>query len=215
MEKKHIVIVGGGPGGLCSAMLLSSRGFKVSLYDKNQQVGGRNRAFKANDFVFDVGPTFLLIKGVLDEMFELCGKKSTDYMEFIKLESMYKLLFDDREVNVSSNPEKMRQELIRAFPDSAAQYDDYLQKEDKRFRSLYPCITRDYSSLKSFFSWSLIKALPALAINHSVFSNLGRYFQEEKMRLVFSFQSKYLGMSPWECPALFTMLSYLEHRYGI
>ncbi|MGR9073324.1 MAG: phytoene desaturase family protein, partial [Gammaproteobacteria bacterium] len=61
----------------------------------------------------------------------------------------------------------------------------------------------------------LIKALPYLALNHSVFSNLGRYFQEEKMRLIFSFQSKYLGMSPWECPALFTMLSYLEHRYGI
>jgi phytoene desaturase len=48
-----------------------------------------------------------------------------------------------------------------------------------------------------------------------VFSNLGRYFKAEKMRLIFSFQSKYLGMSPWQCPALFTMLSYLEHEYGI
>lgn len=215
MKRKHIVIVGGGPGGLCAAMLLSSHGFKVSLYDKNSEIGGRNRALKANDFVFDVGPTFLLMKGVLDEMFELCGKKSADYLEFIKLESMYQLLFDDRKVNVSSNPDIMREELSRTFPYSDIKFDHYLQKEEQRFRFLYPCISRDYSSLRSFFSWDLIKALPYLAVNHSVFSNLGRYFRQEKLRLVFSFQSKYLGMSPWKCPALFTMLSFLEHRYGI
>jgi phytoene desaturase len=215
MKKKHIVIVGGGPGGLCAAMLLSSRGFKVSVYDKNDEVGGRSRALKAEGFTFDVGPTFLLLKGVLDEMFELCGKNTADYMDFIVLESMYQLLFDDRTVHVNSNPEKMREELAKAFPDNTDGYDRYLEKEGKRFRKLYPCITHDYSSIKSFFSWDLIKAIPYLAINHSVFSNLGRYFQEHKMRLIFSFQSKYLGMSPWECPALFTMLSYLEHRYGI
>jgi phytoene desaturase len=76
-------------------------------------------------------------------------------------------------------------------------------------------MTRDYSSLGSFFSWDLIKALPWLAFPKSVFANLAQYFQQEKMRLAFCFQSKYLGMSPWDCPALFTMLSYLEHEYGI
>ncbi len=215
MEKKHIIIVGAGPGGLCAAMLLSSRGFEVSLYDKNGEVGGRNRALKAQGFTFDVGPTFLLLKGVLDEMFELCGKNTADYMDFIALESMYQLVFDDKTVTINSNPEKMREELTKAFPDNIDGYDQFLEKESKRFRKLYPCITRDYSGIKSFFSWDLIKAIPYLAINHSVFSNLGRYFKEHKMRLIFSFQSKYLGMSPWECPALFTMLSYLEHRYGI
>ncbi|WP_305906886.1 phytoene desaturase family protein [Methylomarinum sp. Ch1-1] len=215
MAEKHIVIVGGGPGGLTAAMLLSHRGFKVSLFDKNSEIGGRNRGIRADGFIFDTGPTFLLMKGVLDEMFELCGRDSADYLEFMRLEPMYRLLFDDRQIQVYSDPDKMRQELRRVFPDSPADYDRFLAREDKRFRHLYPCITRDYSSLKAFFSLDLLKALPQLAVNHSVFSNLGRYFQEEKLRLIFSFQSKYLGMSPWQCPALFTMLSYLEHRYGI
>jgi phytoene desaturase len=214
-QKKHIVIIGAGPGGLCAGMLLSKRGFDVTIFDKNTEVGGRNRPIRLNGFTFDTGPTFLLMKHVLDEMFELCGRRSADYMEFIKLDPMYRLLFSDRAVNVYSDRDKMRQELAQAFPEGSAGYDKYLQQEGARFKRLYPCITRDYTSLKAFFSWDLLRAIPSLALNHSVFSNLGRYFNEEKMRLVFSFQSKYLGMSPWDCPGMFTMLSYLEHEYGI
>ncbi|MDO9270184.1 MAG: phytoene desaturase family protein [Methylobacter sp.] len=214
-EKKHIVIIGAGPGGLCAGMLLSRRGFNVTIFDKNTEVGGRNRPIRLGEFVFDTGPTFLLMKHVLDEMFALCGKNSADYLDFIKLDPMYRLLFSDRAVNVFSDRDKMREELTQAFSEGSAGYDFYLQQEGKRFEKLYPCIKRDYSSLKAFFSLDLLRALPRLALNHSVFSNLGKYFKAEKMRLVFSFQSKYLGMSPWDCPALFTMLSYLEHEYGI
>lgn len=215
MKKKHIVIVGAGPGGLCAGMLLSHCGFKVSIYDKNDAVGGRNRPILADGFTFDTGPTFLLMKGVLDEMFAHCNRDSADYLECVPLDPMYRLLFDDRSISVSSSAENMREELYRVFPETPFDFDRFLVEEERRFNRLYPCIKRDYLSLTSFLSPSLLKALPYLALNHSVFSNLGRYFPKEKMRLVFSFQSKYLGMSPWECPALFTMLSYLEHRYGI
>jgi phytoene desaturase len=214
-EKKHIVIIGAGPGGLCAGMLLSRHGFKVTILDKNTEVGGRNRPIRLNDFIFDTGPTFLLMKHVLDEMFEHCGKHSADYLDFIKLDPMYRLVFADRALQVFSDREKMREELKNNFTEGSAGYDFYLKREGARFKTLYPCIKRHYCSLKSFFSLDLLKALPNLALGHSVFSNLGKYFKEEKMRLVFSFQSKYLGMSPWECPALFTMLSYLEHEYGI
>ncbi|MDO9105962.1 MAG: phytoene desaturase family protein [Methylovulum sp.] len=214
-EKKHIVIVGAGPGGLCAGMLLSRRGFNVTIFDKNSEVGGRNRPIRLGEFVFDTGPTFLLMKHVLDDMFALCGRRSGDYLHFIKLDPMYRLLFSDRAVNVYSDRDKMREELAQAFPEGSAGYDVYLKQEGERFAKLYPCIKRDFSSLKAFFSLDLLRALPSLALNHSVFSNLGKYFKEEKLRLVFSFQSKYLGMSPWDCPAMFTMLSYLEHEYGI
>ncbi|MFI3222176.1 MAG: phytoene desaturase family protein, partial [Methylococcaceae bacterium] len=214
-EKKHIVIIGAGPGGLCAGMLLSRRGFNVTIFDKNTEVGGRNRPIRLGEFVFDTGPTFLLMKHVLDEMFELCDKRSSDYLSFIKLDPMYRLLFSDRSINVYSDRDKMREELKQSFPEGSAGYDFYLKQEGERFKKLYPCIKRDYSSIKAFFSLDLLRALPYLALNHSVFSNLGKYFKAEKMRLIFSFQSKYLGMSPWDCPALFTMLSYLEHEYGI
>jgi len=196
-------------------MLLSHRGFKVSIFDKNEDVGGRNRPLRLGAYTFDIGPTFLLMKGVLDEMFALCDRRSDAYLELTELNPMYRLLFDDRELLVYSDRERMRAELNRAFSEGCAGYDAFLRQEGDRFRHLYPCITRDYSSLGSFFSLDLLRALPKLAITKSVFANLGRYFRGEKMRLAFSFQSKYLGMSPWDCPALFTMLPYVEHQYGI
>ncbi|MGY6277291.1 phytoene desaturase family protein [Methylomonas sp. MgM2] len=214
-NSKHIIIVGAGPGGLCAGMLLSQRGFKVSVFDKNAEVGGRNRAIKVNGFTFDTGPTFLLMKGVLDEMFELCERRSEDYLEFQALNPMYRLVYDDRALSVYSDRNQMRAELNRVFDEGSSGYDHFIVNERRRFSHLYPCITRDYSSLASFLSLDLIKALPWLAFPKTVFDNLGQYFNQEKMRLAFSFQSKYLGMSPWECPALFTMLPYLEHDYGI
>ncbi|MGZ8136878.1 MAG: phytoene desaturase family protein, partial [Methylococcaceae bacterium] len=214
-KKKHIVIVGAGPGGLCAGMLLAHQGFRVSIYEKNETVGGRNRPINMNGFTFDTGPTFLLMKFVLDEMFALCGRRAEDYMEFAQLDPMYRLIFDDREVFISSDHDKMCAEMRRAFPEGDAGFNQFLHKEEERYHALYPCIQKDYSSLLSFLSLSLIRALPKLAITHSVFSNLGQYFKEEKARLAFSFQSKYLGMSPWKCPALFTMLPLIEHKYGI
>lgn len=214
-NSKHIIIVGAGPGGLCAGMLLSQRGFKVSIFDKNPEVGGRNRAIRMNGFTFDTGPTFLLMKGVLDEMFALCERRSEDYLSFQPMNPMYQLVYDDRALSVYSDREQMRAELKRVFDEGSAGYDQFISNERRRFNHLYPCITRDYSNLSSFLSLDLIKALPWLAFPQSVFDNLGQYFTQEKMRLAFCFQSKYLGMSPWDCPALFTMLPYLEHDYGI
>jgi len=200
-NSKHIIIVGAGPGGLCAGMLLSQRGFKVSIYDKNPDVGGRNRPIRMNGFTFDTGPTFLLMKGVLDEMFELCNRRSEDYLQFLPLNPMYRLDYADRKLSVFSDRENMRNELNRVFDEGAGGYERFMDNERRRFNRLYPCITRDYSSLASFLSLDLIKALPWLAFPKSVFKNLGQYFTQEKMRLAFCFQSKYLGMSPWDCPA--------------
>ena len=214
-QSKHIIIVGAGPGGLCAGMLLSQRGFKVSLFEKHAEVGGRNRPIRMKGFTFDTGPTFLLMKGVLDEMFELCGRRSEDYLQFMPLSPMYRLKYDDRDISVFSDRDNMRAELKRVFDVDDDGYLRFMEKERTRFKALYPCITRGYSNLMSFLSWDLIKALPWLAFPKSVFANLGQYFNGEKLRLAFCFQSKYLGMSPWQCPALFTMLPYLEHEYGI
>ena len=214
-HSKHIIIVGAGPGGLCAGMLLSQRGFKVSIYDQHSEVGGRNRAIRNQGFTFDTGPTFLLMKDVLDEMFALCERRSEDYLQFMPLSPMYRLVFDDRQISVFSDRDNMRAELNRVFDEGSGGYDAFMVNERSRFNSLYPCITRDYSSLSSLLSLDLIKAIPWLAFPKSVFNNLGQYFNQEKMRLAFCFQSKYLGMSPWDCPALFTMLPYLEHEYGI
>jgi len=80
---------------------------------------------------------------------------------------------------------------------------------------LYNCLLKDYSSIARFFHPDFLKAIPILGIGESLFDVLGHYFKDDNLRLCFTFQSKYLGMSPWLCPGGFAIIPYVEHKFGI
>ena len=212
---KKINIVGAGPGGLTAAMLLAKRGFKVTLFEKENKVGGRNSSLVKNGYKFDVGPTFLMMKFILDEVFVEAGRKVEDYMEFKRLEPMYRLQFDDVCLEPTTVKEAMIQQLEENFPGSSKGYEKFLKTESVRFDRMYPCLQKDYSTYSKFLSFDLLKALPKLSIGRSLINVLGNYFDSEKLKLSFTFQSKYLGMSAWDCPAAFAILPYVEHAFGV
>ncbi len=215
MTKKHVVIVGAGPGGLASAMLLAQRGFRVQVFEKQAFIGGRNSEVVLGDYRFDLGPTFLMMKYLLDELFEEGGRSSSQYFECRLLDPMYRLYFPDKTMLVRTRPEDMKAEIEKAFPGEGAGLDRFLSRERERFAKLYPCLQREYSSLTDFASPTLLKALPHIAMGRSLYRVLSDYFRSEELRLAFTFQSKYLGMSPWDCPGLFAMIPYTEHAHGI
>ncbi len=213
--RRRIIIVGAGPGGLTAGMLLANRGFDVHIYEAKSRVGGRNAALTLGDFRFDAGPTFLMMAFVLREVFAETHRRLEDYLTLRPLEPLYRLVFDDREMLMTTDRRRMREEIERHFPGNGAGYDRFLEQERVRYRALLPCLAKDYSSARAFLSPTLARAVPHLALGRSVFENLSRYFDDEKLILAFTFQSKYLGMSPWECPALFTMLPFIEHEFGV
>lgn len=212
---KKINIVGAGPGGLTAAMLLAKRGFKVTLFEKENKVGGRNSSIVKNGYKFDVGPTFLMMKFILDEVFVEAGRKVENYMEFKRLEPMYRLQFDDVCLEPTTVKEAMIQQLEENFPGSSKGYEKFLKTESVRFDRMYPCLQKDYSSYSKFLSLDLLKALPKLSIGRSLIGVLGDYFDSEKLKLSFTFQAKYLGMSAWDCPGAFGILPYVEHAFGV
>jgi phytoene desaturase len=113
---KKFGVVGAGPGGLTSAMLLAHQGFDVTVLEMANEVGGRSAPIRLDGFTFDTGPTFLMMKHVLDEVFEFCDRKSTDYLKFKLLDPMYQLHFDELTMEISSDKEKMRAEINKSFP---------------------------------------------------------------------------------------------------
>lgn len=216
--KKKIAIVGAGPGGLTAAMILSKRWYDVDVYEKDGHVWGRNsRLTLSEKYHFDVGPTFLLMKDILDEVFEFGWAKSSDYLDFQKIDPMYELHFADKTVPMTSDYATMRATIARMFPGEEVWFDKYIAYEEKRLQRMYPCLKADYGNIGSILknSWNLLRVLPYLSLGKSIYDVLGSYFKSEELKLCFTFQAKYLGMSPWNCPGFFSMLAYAEHKYGI
>ncbi len=215
MNSKHVVVVGAGPGGLTAAMILARRGVNVTVFEAQDEVGGRNAAIRMGPYTFDTGPTFLMLKSILDEMFVEAGTTTDALMDMRRLEPMYRLQFADRRIEPCANPEAMQAEIDRVFPGHAGCYERFMQREGARFRALYPCLQKPYHKLGSLLHPDLFKAIPHLALGKSLFGIMQRCFDDEQLALSFTFQAKYLGMSPWECPGLFSIIPYIEHAFGI
>jgi glycine/D-amino acid oxidase-like deaminating enzyme len=214
-EGKRIAVVGAGPGGLTAAMILAKRGFQVTVYEKRDRVGGRNGEIVLENYRFDVGPTFLMMKFLLDEVFEEAGRKSADYLRFVDLDPMYALDFGDLVFKPRSDRDRLVTEVERVFPGAAAELKNFFRNEATRFQKMYPCLQKDYSTALSMLSPVLLKALPFLDLGKSMYDVLASYFADDRMRISFTFQSKYLGMSPWTCPAAFMIIPFVEYAYGV
>jgi phytoene desaturase len=215
MPQKHIAIIGAGPGGLTAAMILAHRGHRVSVFEKKSVVGGRNADIVMDGYHFDIGPTFLMMTFVLREMFAEAGENANDHLTIKPLDPMYKLAFRDTEFWPTTDRKKMQEQITRLFPGNERGLDLFYKTEKRRHDLMYPCLKKDYSTFSSLYCRPLLKALPHLALHRSLFGVLGDYFKQEVLRLSFTFQAKYLGMSPWECPAAFAIIPYIEHAYGI
>lgn len=212
---KKIIIIGSGPGGLTCGMLLANRGYDVTILEKASVIGGRNAALQVGEYNFDTGPTFLHQKFTLDEVFAETGRKAEEYMNLIKLDPMARLSWSDLSMETSCDIEKMAANIDQAFPGHAENYRNFMRDHSTKLRKIFPCLLKPYHSLSAYFNANILKALPYVATSKTVMDVLGNYFDDERLKLAFTFQAKYLGMSPWKCPALFSILSYIEYAHGI
>lgn len=213
---KRVIIVGAGPGGLSAGMLLASKGYSIDIYEKEDKVGGRNSFFRLGEYVFDIGPTFLMMKDVLEEVFIKSGKRLEDFVEVTQLDPMYRLRFaDGRELYPSPDKEKMERTMEKFSPGSFNGYLKYLKKEEIKYNKLIPCLSIPYGRISDFLKKTLLYALPYLDAHTNLYNVLCRYFNDPDTRIAFTFQAKYIGMSPWSAPGLFSIISYIEHGGGI
>ena len=129
MPKKHIAIIGAGPGGLTAGMILAKRGYKVSIFEKEPIVGGRNASISMNGYTFDIGPTFLMMTFILREMFSEAGRSLDDYCKVVPLDPMYKLSFADFSISPTTDRARMKKQIAELFPGDENGLDMFYRKE--------------------------------------------------------------------------------------
>ena len=118
-------------------------------------------------------------------------------------------------LKVTSDIDVLEREIARIDVQDAGQIREFIADNRAKFRNFIPVLQRPFNSVLDLLRPDMLRAFPKLRPLSSVDRDLSRYFQDPRTRLAFSFQSKYLGMSPYRCPSLFTILSFMEHEYGI
>ncbi len=214
---RKVIVIGAGPGGLASAMLLAKAGFDVTVLERRDCVGGRTSTIEADGFRFDLGPTFFLYPQILREIFRMCGRSLSREVDLIRLDPNYRLIFggDGQQLEATSDVPRMRREIARISPDDANNLERYLDDNRRKLTAFGPVLSSAFNGLRDVLRLPFAELLPLLRPLSSVDQDLGRFFSDPRVRLAFSFQSKYLGMSPFNCPSLFTILSFLEYEHGV
>ena len=216
-QRGKVVVIGAGPGGVTAGMILSSKGYDVEVYEKEDCVGGRNQSIDIDGYTFELGPTFLMMPDILKEMFEISGRDVHDYMNLMEVDPLYRVVFGDGREFLPSHqePQRTKEQLQRLFPEDADGFDKFMERESTKYDRLMPCLQVPYESYFDLFSTDILHALPYLDAHKSMLEHMGRYFDAQELKIAFTFQSKYLGMSPWECPGIFSLIPYAEHGMGI
>lgn len=216
MHSKSVMIVGAGPGGLAAAILLAKAGVRVTLLERLPRVGGRTSALKADGFRFDLGPTFFLYPQVLERIFRLVSRDLRAEIPMTRLDPQYRLVFGSGgDLLCTPDLDKMAGEVRKLSAADAGNVKRFIADNRRKLELFRPSLESPFLGWRDLFKLSLLKLLPVLKPWRSVESELRRYFADPRVRLAFTFQSKYLGMSPFNCPSLFSILSYLEYDFGV
>ncbi|HJZ56029.1 MAG TPA: phytoene desaturase family protein [Gemmataceae bacterium] len=222
----RVLVIGAGPGGLAAALLLAKGGVDVHVIERLPRVGGRCSAIEgappghpsptAKPFRFDLGPTFFLYPLVLERICKLIGRDLHTEIPMVRLDPQYRLVFGaGGQLDCTGDLPRMEEQVARICPADAKNVRRFLDENRAKMDGFRPILERPFLGWRDLLSWDLLKMLPVLRPWRSIDSELGRHFSDPRIRLAFTFQSKYLGMSPFNCPSLFSILSFLEYEYGV
>ncbi len=215
-RQKRVAVIGAGPGGLASAMLLAAAGTDVTIFERAARVGGRTSTIEDGAYRFDVGPTFFLYPQVLQSLFHRCGLSLDDFVTLKRLDPHYLLKFEDGpELRATADLDKLEAEIAKIDPADAKNIRAFIARGRSKLEAFRPVLQKPFLSPFDLLTPDVLKSLRWLGPLSSVDDDLGRLFKDERIRLAFSFQTKYLGMSPFRCPSLFTILSFLEYEFGV
>ena len=215
-QNRSTVIVGAGPGGLAAAILLAKSGVKVTVVEKRSQVGGRTSTIAQDGFKFDIGPTFFLYPRVLKEIFAAAGYDLNREVPMTRLDPQYRLVFGGGgELLATPNVERMERAIAAISPEDAKRFHHFITHNRNKLEKFMPFLQQPFERWSDLAKVEMMKLLPLLAPWRSLDGDLQTHFKDERIRLGFSFQSKYLGMSPFRCPSLFSILSFLEYEHGV
>jgi phytoene desaturase len=217
MQNKNALVIGAGIGGIATAAKLAQQGYRVNVFEKNEIPGGRCGKMEMEGHHFDTGPTLFLMPGLYRDAFANLGERLEDHLELCRVDPTYQIHFaDGLDLTLTNDLQVMQTQLEAIEPGSYRQYLRYLQEGYYHYNaSLDPVVKRDFRQPLDFFNPQNLVLMLRLKALTKHYKNIGRYFKDERLKFAFIFQNLYMGVHPYQAPALFSLLQHTEFSDGV
>jgi phytoene desaturase len=217
MRSKTVIVIGAGIGGISAAIHLAKRGWQVTVIEKNSRPGGRCDRISREGHHFDTGPTLMVMPLLYEAEFAAMGTPMRELLDLQCVDPTYHLVFDDgSQLALTSDMQSMRAQLESFEPGSFQGLLRYIEEGRRHYHvGMQKLVNRDFRKASQFFNFANLPLLLQLKplVNH--YSNMGAYFDEPRLKAAFTFQDVYMGLSPFEAPATFSMMPYTELAHGV
>lgn len=214
-EQGHTIVIGGGFGGLATAIRLQAAGVQVTLVEARERPGGRAYQLKKAGFTFDMGPTLITAPDLLEDLWKVAGRKMQEDLQLMELSPFYRIVFHDGQYfDYWGKPEQDEAEIARFEPRDVAGYRAFLAAT----KSLYERAFVDLAAQPFLTLGNFLRVAPELlrfGAQRSVYSYVSRYLQNPYLRMVFSFHPLFIGGNPFRASAIYSIVPYLERLGGV
>ena len=211
------MVIGAGVGGLAAAARLAHAGLEVQVFEQTPAPGGRCAQLRADGYTFDMGPTILLMPEVVERTFRDLGRPMASYLPLHRCDPNYEIRFrDGARLTFTSELTRMRDELERLEPGSFAGFLRFLALGRVQYRtSLDQFVGRNFEHLGQFLTPASLRGIFRVRAHRRLYSVASEFFRDERLRAAVTFQTMYLGVSPYETPAVYGLLPFTELGVGI
>ncbi len=222
-SSETVGVIGSGLGGLSAACVLAARGYRVTVFEKNDWIGGKAAVLRADGFRFDMGPTILIYPSVLRKIFSEAGRKLSDYLELIQLEPQWRCFFEDNtQLDLYGDNAEMHRELEKYSPDSVAGYERFIGTSEElhgisnRFffwRSIGSM--RDTFQAGSAFSLKLLRDVSRMKLGQTVAGAIRKEVKDKRVAQMLDHIVQYVGSSPEKTPAILCAIAHMQSSEGV
>jgi phytoene desaturase len=217
MKQKSVIVIGAGIGGIVAAIHLARHKIRVTVVEKNSHAGGRCDRITQQGHHFDTGPTLLVMPLLYEAEFQALGTSMHQRLDLQRVDPTYHLVFDDgSQLALTSDMKSMQKQLETFEPGSFQGFLNYLEEGHRHYDlGIEKLVNRDFRKASEFFSPENIPLLYQLKplVNH--YRNMSAYFDDPRLKAAFTFQDVYMGLSPFEAPATFSLMPYSELAHGV
>jgi len=216
MEKKKVIVMGAGFSGLSTATELASKGYEVTILEKNEQAGGRARVFQEKGFTFDMGPSWYWMPDIFDNYFERFGKKTSDYYTLKRLDPSYSVVLSDTEVvDMPADYQDLRTLFESIEPGAASALDRFLEQAAYKYKvGIQEFVWKPSVKITEFLSLRLLVDAVRMDVFSSFYTHVRKFFKSSTLLKLMEFPILFLGAISQNTPAMYSLMNYAEIKLG-